>query len=149
VERDNSLLFTPLLWTVADGRAAPNDVVVPIRKFQRGRHFHVLQAEVREIDLEHRVVLTSAGERPYDTLVIAVGSVTAVPDLPGLHEHAQVFDTPADAVELRNRLIDAVEAAHNALDPQERREWLTFVVSGGGDTGVELAAVISSYLHGG
>lgn len=149
VDRDNSLLFTPLLWTVADGRTAPTDVVVPIRPFQRGRPFHALQAKVKRIDLQRRVVLTAAGERPYDMLVLALGSVTSVPDLPGLREHARVFHTPADAVELRNRLIDAVEAAHNALDPQERREWLTFVVSGGGDTGIELAAVISNYLRGG
>jgi NADH dehydrogenase len=149
VDSDNSLLFTPLLWTVAEGRAEADDVVVPIRAFQRHREFHVLKAEVRRIDVERRVVLTAAGESPYDTLVIALGSITAVPDLPGLREHVQVFHSPADAIELRNRLIDAVEAAHNALDPQERREWLTFVVSGGGDTGVELAATISTYLRSG
>lgn len=149
VDRDNSLLFTPLLWTVADGRAEPDAVVVPVRAFQRGTHFHVLQAAVRHIDLERREVMTTAGARHYDTLVLALGSVTSVPNLPGLREHARVFHTPADAIELRNRLIDAVEAAHNAQDPQERREWLTFVVSGGGDTGIELAAVISTYLRGG
>src|SRR5260370_24809359 len=49
VDRDNSLLFTPLLWTVADGRSDPNDVVVPIRGFQRGRQFHVLHAEVQRV----------------------------------------------------------------------------------------------------
>jgi NADH:ubiquinone reductase (H+-translocating) len=149
IDRDNSLLFTPLLWTVADGRSDPNDVVVPIRMFQRGRGFHVLQAQIQHIDLARRVVETSAGQRPYDFLVLALGSVTAVPDLPGLREHALVFHTPADAMQLRNRLIDAIEAAHNAQDSTERREWLTFVVSGGGDTGVELAAVICDYLHNG
>lgn len=149
VDRNNSMLFTPLLWIVADGRADPNTVVVPIRDFQRGRRFHVLQAAVDAIDLERRVVTTSAGERHYDSLVLALGSHTALPDLPGVREHARIFGTPANAVELRNRLIDAVEAAHNALDPEERREWLTFVISGGGDTGIELAAVISTYLRGG
>lgn len=149
VDRNNSLLFAPLLWTVADGRAAPDDVVVPIRAFQRGKRFHLLQAEVEKIDLDRRVVHTAAGERPYDTLVLALGSRTTLPSLPGVREHARIFSTPADAVELRNRLIDAIEAAHNALDPMERREWLTFVVSGGGDTGIELAAVIANYLHGG
>ena len=149
VDEDNSMLFTPLLWTVAEGRAESDDVVVPIRDFQRHQDYHVLKATVLRIDLERRVVFTTAGERPYDILVIAAGSMTAVPNLPGLREHAHVFHTPADAIELRNRLIDAVEAAHTADDPQERREWLTFVVSGGGDTGVELAAVISTYLHSG
>ncbi len=149
VDEDNSMLFTPLLWTVAEGRAESDDVVVPIRDFQRHRDYHVLKAAVLRIDLERHVVFTTAGERSYDTLVIATGSMTAVPNLPGLREHAHVFHTPADAIELRNRLIDAVEAAHTTDDPQERCECLTFVVSGGGDTGVELAAVISTYLRSG
>jgi NADH dehydrogenase len=149
VDDDNSLLFTPLLWTVADGRVNPNHVVIPIRSLQRGRSFHVLQAEVQRIDLQRREVHTTAGPRPYDKLVIALGSVTAVPDLPGLREHAARFHTPADAMNLRNRLIDSVEAAHNTEDPAERRARLTFVVGGGGDTGIELAATIHDYLHSG
>jgi NADH:ubiquinone reductase (H+-translocating) len=147
VDRDSALLFTPLLWTVADGRANPNDVVVPIRAFQRGRTFHLLHASVEETDLDRREVHTSAGTRSYDYLVIALGSVTAVPALPGLRERALRFHTPADAMELRNHLIDALENAHHTVDAQERREWLTFVVGGGGDTGVELAATIRDYLE--
>ena len=147
VDRDSALLFTPLLWTVADGRANPNDVVVPIRAFQRNHAFHLLHATVEEIDLDRREVRTSVGTRPYDYLVIALGSVTAVPGLPGLRERALRFHTPADAMELRNHLIDALENAHHTVDAQERREWLTFVVGGGGDTGVELAATIRDYLQ--
>lgn len=146
VDRDNDLLYTPLLWTVADGRANPNAVVVPIRAFQRDRAFHVLHATVEGIDLERREVATSAGSRPYDRLVIALGSRTALPDLPGLREHALPFHSPADALQLRNVLIDAVETAHQRGDEAERRAWLTFVVGGGGDTGVELAATIRGYL---
>src|SRR3954447_17069702 len=97
VDHDSALLFTPLLWTVADGRANPNDVVVPVRAFQRGRKFHLLHAEVQGIDLTRQEVQTPAGSRPYDVLVIALGSVTAVPDLPGLREHARVFHSPIDA----------------------------------------------------
>jgi len=146
VDRDSALLFTPLLWTVADGRADPSDVVVPVRAFQRGRKFHLLHAEVQGIDLTRQEVQTTAGSRPYDVLVIALGSVTAVPDLPGLREHARVFHSPIDALELRNHLIEAVEAAHQTEDVNERQAWLTFVVGGGGDTGVELAATIRTYL---
>ena len=146
VDRNNDLLFTPLVWTVADGRANPNDVVVPIRAFQRGRRFHVLRAEIEAIDLDARQVRTTAGDRPYDTLVVALGSRTALPDLPGLREHAHQFHSPADAMELRNHLIDAVEAAHETDDPDERQTWLTFVVGGGGDTGIELAATIHEYV---
>jgi NADH dehydrogenase len=146
VDRDSAMLFFPLLWTVAEGRADPSDVVVPVRAFQRGRRFHLLHAEVAQIDLARRLVQTSAGERRYDVLVIALGSVTAVPDLPGLRERARLFHSPIDALELRNHLIDAVEAAHQSADAAERRAWLTFVVGGGGDTGIELAATIRTYL---
>ncbi|HEV8635458.1 MAG TPA: NAD(P)/FAD-dependent oxidoreductase [Chloroflexota bacterium] len=149
VDRDNSSLFTPLLWTVADGRADVADAVVPIRAFQRGRRFHVLHAEVQGIDLDRQEVQTDAGSRPYDHLVIALGSVTELPPLPGVREHARLFRTPADAVGLRDRLIDVVEAAHRTDDTDERRSWLTVVVAGAGDTGVELASVIHSYLSAG
>jgi NADH dehydrogenase len=149
IDRNNDLLFAPLLWIVANGRANPSDVMVPIRAFQRGRSFHVLSAAVTDIDLEKRVVSTTAGDRPYDYLVLALGSITAVPDLPGLREHALLFQSPADALQLRNHLIEAIENAHRATSPEEKQEWLTFVVGGGGDTGVELAATIHSYLVGG
>jgi NADH:ubiquinone reductase (H+-translocating) len=146
VDRDNDMLFAPLLWTVANGRTNPNNAVVPIRDFQKGRQFHILHAEIESIDLDRKEVLTSAGPRPYDRLVIALGSYTAMPDLPGLRTYALPFHTPANALQLRNHLIDAVEAAHRTRDPQERLEWLTFVVGGAGDTGIELAAIIHDYL---
>lgn len=146
VERNNDLLFTPLLWTVANGRTNPNNAVVPIRDFQKGRQFHVLHAEIESIDLDHRQVQTSAGHRPYDQLVIALGSYTMMPNLPGLRTYALPFHTPSDALQLRNHLIDAIESAHQNNDEQERRAWLTFVVGGAGDTGVELAATIHDYI---
>src|SRR4051794_17571897 len=90
-DRNNDLLFAPLLWIVANGRANPSDVMVPVRTFQRGRDFHVLYTDVNRIDLEERVVTTAAGPRPYDYLVIALGSHTTLPDLPGLREHALLF----------------------------------------------------------
>jgi NADH dehydrogenase len=148
VDRSNAQLFVPLLWTVAAGRAAPTHVTVPLRSLQRARAFHLLNANVESVDLEKRVVRTSAGERGYDTLVIALGSVTAIPGAPGVREHVLTFRSPADAVELRNHLIDAVEHAHRATDPAERAMWSTFVIVGGGDTGSELAAAVRDYLRG-
>jgi NADH:ubiquinone reductase (H+-translocating) len=146
VNRDNDLLFAPLLWTVANGRASSNNVVVPIRDFQKSRRFHILHDEIKSIDLDRKEVETSHAWYPYDILVIALGSRTAMPNLPGLREYALPFHTPADALQLRNHLIDAIEAAHKATDPKERQEWLTFVVGGAGDTGVELAGVIHDYI---
>lgn len=150
IDRDNSMLFTPLLWPVANGTASPNSVVVPIRSFQPSRNFHVLHAHIEKIDLENRVVYAATAEpRPYDILVIALGSVTQVPDLPGLRQRALLFASPADALTLRNRLIDTIELAHRTSDPAEKRRCLTFVVGGGGDTGVEVAATIHDYLNSG
>lgn len=146
IDRNNYSFFHPLLWTVAAGRTSPGSVVVPVRALQNGRSFHLLHAEVTSIDLEGQTVYTSAGPRPYDYLVLAMGSITAFPPLPGLKEHALPFHSPLHAMELRNHLIDAVEAAHRATSEAERREWLTFVVGGGGDTGVELATTIREYL---
>jgi NADH dehydrogenase len=103
---------------------------------------------VQRIDLERGVVTTSAAERSYDQLVIALGSVTTVPEkIPGAREHALVFRSPADAMQLRNRIIDALEGAHQATDEAARRAWLTFVVIGGGDTGTELAATIYDFAQ--
>src|SRR5262249_59067679 len=121
VDRNNDLLFAPLLWIVANGRANPSDVMVPVRAFQHGRSFHLLYGAVTSIDLDKREVGTSAGPRPYDYLVIALRSVTAIPNLPGLRERAFLFHTPADALQLRNHLIEAIENAHQATDPAARQ----------------------------
>lgn len=149
IDRDSGMLVSALLWTVADGRSDPNDVVVPVRDLQHGRRFHLLYTTVEHIDLDQREVTTSAGVRGYDTLVIALGSVTSIPPLPGLREHAHVFHSPADALLLRNRVIEALELARQTDDPEEQRSWLTFVVGGGGDTGIELAATIHDYIKAG
>jgi NADH dehydrogenase len=146
IDRNNDLLFTPLLWTVANGRVNPNNAVIPIRDFQRNKRFQVRHAEIEHINLDQKEVRTSQGSLPYDLLVIALGSHTAVPDLPGLREHALPFHTPADALQLRNHLIDAVESAHYATNSAERQAWLTFVIGGAGDTGTELAAIVHDYL---
>ena len=148
VDRGNAQLFVPLLWTIANGSADAGDVMVPLRDHQRERSFHILRAEITGIDLDRRVVTTSAGERAYDKLVIALGSVTTIPEhIPGAREHAHVFRSPADAMQLRNRIIDAVEAAHDKPNSEERAAWLTFVVIGGGDTGTELAATIHDFIR--
>lgn len=146
VDHNNYSFFHPLLWTVASGRTSPGSVVVPIRALQEGHSFHLLHAEIESIDLEQKVVHTSAGPRPYDYLVLAMGSVTAFPNLPGLKQYALPFHSPLHAMELRNHLIDAVEIAHQCDNEQDKKAWLTFVVGGAGDTGVELAATIREYI---
>src|SRR5918995_295453 len=87
VDRDGSLLFTPLLWTVADGRTDATNVVVPVRAFQRGRRFHVLHAEVERIDLDRREVVTAAGSLAYHTLVVAGGGDTGIELAATIHDY--------------------------------------------------------------
>jgi NADH:quinone reductase (non-electrogenic) len=81
--------------------------------------------------------------------VLGLGSVTAVPDIPGLRDHALLFHSPADALQLRNHIIDAIEKAHQCENMEDRKAWLTFVVGGGGDTGCELVATIWDYAVNG
>jgi len=144
VNRDDAMLYTPLLWKVAAGEIPARDAVIPYHDVDQG--FAVLTAEVEKIDLERRQVRTSAGVHPYDVLVVALGSVPAVPDLSDVRRNALTFHTLSDAVGVRARLRKAVEAARDEPDPAERRALLTAAVVGGGDTGVELAATMREYL---
>ena len=145
VDRTNHHLFQPLLYQVATATLAPTDITAPIRWLLRHqRNASVLLAEATGIDVERRVVKVDRepGELPYDYLVLAAGSRHAYfgheewePVAPGLK-------SLADAVELRRRFLLAFERAEWATDPAERRAWQTFVVIGGGPTGVELAGMI-------
>jgi NADH dehydrogenase len=109
--------------------------------------------EVEAIDLDARKVIVSPGFRPvqtvlsYDYLVIALGSVTNFYGMPGMIENAMPFRTLADALAVRNHLIHALEEADCEDDPELRRKLLTFVVGGGGFSGVEAIAELNDFIH--
>jgi NADH dehydrogenase len=139
VSRDNFLLMTPLLFEVCSGTLDLRHCCFPIRAFLRAARF--VEATVQSIDLEQQVVhLTAAGESGalgYDQLVLALGSTTNQKMIPG-SEHAFTFKTLADALVLRNHVIECFERAAVEQDPDRKCRLLTFVIVGGGLVGVEL-----------
>jgi NADH dehydrogenase len=149
ISRDNFLLMTPLLFEVCSGTLDLSHCAFPIRSFLRRTRFG--EATVRDIDLERRVVhLTEAGETrelAYDQLVLALGTSTNRVMIPG-SEHALTFKTLADALLLRNHVIERLERADAEPDPERKRTLLTFVIIGGGLVGTELFGELTAFVHG-
>jgi NADH dehydrogenase len=145
VDRTNHHLFQPLLYQVATAVLAPSDITVPIRwVLRRQRNVLVLMAEVDRIDAEARVVYLDGGTRelPYDYLVVATGARHSYFGRDEWEPLAPGLKSIADAYEMRRRFLTAFEIAEKVDDPAVRDAYLTFVVIGGGATGVELAGVI-------
>jgi len=140
INRENYCVYQPMLPEVISGSIGLTDVVSPIR--QLSPHTELITREVLNIDLKNKIVTVSPGFRPrsleipYDYLVIALGGVTDHSSRPGLLEHAMPFRTLADALALRSHLIHVLEEAEVESDPQFRKKLLTFVVAGGGFSGV-------------
>lgn len=145
VDRSNHYLFQPLLYQVAMAGLAPAEIAVPIRSILRNQeNARVLLADVTAVDLAaRRITLEQAPPIDYEFLVLATGAQTSYF---GHDEWARVapgLKDLDDAVEIRRRVLLAFEAAEREGDPALRRRHLTFVVIGGGPTGVELAGAIA------
>jgi NADH:ubiquinone reductase (H+-translocating) len=145
VDRMNHHLFQPLLYQVAAGALAPSDCASPIRPaLKRSSNTAVLMAEVTDVAADRRQVVLDRGDRlDYDSLIVACGAQTSYF---GHDEWRRVtcgLKTVADAIDLRKRFYAAFEAAERTDDPDERAELLTFVVVGGGPTGVEIAGELA------
>ena len=151
VSRDNYFLFQPMLSEVVSGNIEPPHIVNPIRRLCPFTNFY--QAKIEEIDVENRNVKISYPGHPdyryvpYDHLVVAVGSSTDLTSIPGIAEHAFPFRTLGDALFLRNHLIEVLESAEVEENAEHKRGLLTFVVAGGGYTGVEVAAEINDFVR--
>lgn len=148
VNRENYFLFTPLLHEVATGGLAPNTIVEPLRSILGCGHTDIVLGEAQRVRLADKVVVTSAGEVAYDTLVVALGAETNYYGTPGAEQHAHVLKSMRDAIGLKQRCIDLFEAASAEPDRAKREALLRFVVVGGGPTGVELAAELSEFVSG-
>lgn len=143
IDRENHHLFQPLLYQVAMAALSPADIAVPIRNLFAGAvNIRVIKTEAHSVDLENRRVLTDAGDYSYDYLLLACGATHAYfgheewePCAPGLK-------TLPQATEIRRRVLEAFETAERETQSDVRRRHLTFVVVGGGPTGVELAGAI-------
>jgi NADH dehydrogenase len=143
VDRRNFHLFQPLLYQVATGGLSPADIASPLRAvLNRQQNTRVLQGEALDFDLERRRVILRDGELPYDTLIVATGAVPTYFGHPEWEPEAPGLKTVEDALEIRRRVFTAFEAAERETDPATRQALLTFVVVGGGPTGVELAGAL-------
>ncbi len=151
VNRENYLVFQPMLPEVISGSVGIADTTTPLRRFVPGVRLHV--RDVEGVDLHARQVICSPGFRPrplilpFDHLVLALGNVTDFRGLTGLAEHAMPFKTHGDALALRNHVIRVLEEAESERDAQLRARLLTFVVAGGGFSGVEVIAELHDFVR--
>jgi len=144
VDRRNFHLFQPLLYQVATGALSPANIAAPIRSLlKREKNVRVLLGEATGVDAERRLLLLSGGELPYDTLVVAAGVRHHYFGREDWERLAPGLKTIEDATEMRRRILLAFEKAERETDPLQRRALLTFIVVGGGPTGVELAGALS------
>lgn len=141
VDKENFFQFNPLLPAVAVGAVETRHIVWPLRAMARHRHVRFHKNKAIRIDLDaRRVTLHNGLVEPWDTLVVAVGSVSHHFGVPGAEAHTYPFKTLVDAMRLRARVIELFEMAEQARSDAQRRRLLAFVVVGGGVTGVEVAA---------
>ena len=151
VSRENYIVFQPMLPEVISGSIGLLDVITPIRRLCPNTNLYTRTIE--SIDLQHRSVQSTAGfgtrqhHLHFDHLVVALGNVTSFAGSPGLAEYALPFKYLGDALALRNRLIHTLEEADIEQDPEVRRALLTFVVAGGGFSGVEAVAELNDFVR--
>lgn len=145
VDRHNHHLFQPLLYQVATASLSASDIAVPIRRQFRGfANVEVLLDEVVDVDRREKRVLTKAsGPHAYDYLIVASGASYAYFGHPQWRRRCHALKSLMDATTIRNRLLAAFERAERAGPEDEKTRAITFVVVGGGPTGVELAGAIA------
>ncbi|MCB9565872.1 MAG: NAD(P)/FAD-dependent oxidoreductase [Myxococcales bacterium] len=144
VDRRNHHLFQPLLYQVATAGLTGPDIAAPIRRIlRRQRNATVLLAEVIGVDVDGRRVHLRDGELAYDYLIVAAGAGNFYFGHDEWARHAPGLKSIEDALEVRGRVLYAFEAAEREADAERRRACLTFVVVGGGPTGVELAGALA------
>jgi NADH dehydrogenase len=149
VSPENYMLFTPMLPEAASGTLEPRHVVVPLRMMCP--HAELLLGEAQAHDADRKRVRVQVGERifwvHYSNLVVALGSIVRSLPIPGLAEHALGFKSLADAIHLRNHVLERLEYAAADPSPAHRRRELTFVFVGAGYAGVEALAELADLVH--
>jgi len=144
VDRRNFHLFQPLLYQVATGALSPANIASPLRAILKHQlNVRVLLAEVVDFDVPGGRVILDDGSLSYDTLILAAGAGHHYFGHPEWEPYAPSLKTVDDATAIRRRVLMAFEKAERELDSERRCGWLTFVVVGGGPTGVELAGAIA------
>lgn len=147
IDRHNYHLFQPLLYQVAIAGLVPAQIAYPLRTiFRRQNNLTFQMGEVTSIDFKERYVRTNGSVIAYDYLVLAVGGQTNFFGLSGVQEHAFQLKSIESATGTRNHLLRMFELASREADPERRRALLTFVVVGGGPTGVETAGALAELI---
>lgn len=148
IDKRNFHLFQPLLYQVATGTLSPADISSPLRAIlSRQKNVRVLMEEAIDIDPDTQTVITRRESIPYDSLIVATGVSHHYFGNEHWKTTAPGLKTVEDALEMRRRIFMAFEAAEKETDPEKRKAWLTFVIVGGGPTGVELAGAIAELAH--
>jgi NADH:ubiquinone reductase (H+-translocating) len=152
VSDQNAMLFHPMLAEVSGASISPLDVVNPLRIFCRNTSFYL--GAVREIDLERRILEFSPGPfvreatLQFEHLVLALGSIVDVSRVPGMAEHGNLMKNVGDAIRLRTEVLQRLEEAAVSPDQAVRRRLLTFLVVGGGYSGVETIGQLVDLIRG-
>jgi NADH dehydrogenase len=147
VDRNNYHTFYPLLYQVAAAEIGPTAIAYPVRSILRGTGGRFRMADVQGLDLDHNRVLTSTGPIEYDVLIVGIGSVPRFFGVEGAREYAFPLRTMDEAIPLRHHILARFERAARA-ESTNRKGSLTFVIVGGGPTGVEYAAALAELVHG-
>ncbi len=148
IDKRNFHLFQPLLYQVATGTLSPSDISAPLRSvFSKSKNTKVLLGEVKHIDPTAQQVILDDEVVPYDTLIVATGANHSYFGKENWEKVAPGLKTVEDAIEMRRRIFGAFEAAEKETDPEKRLAFLTFVIVGGGPTGVELAGAIAELAY--
>jgi NADH dehydrogenase len=143
VDRTNHHLFQPLLYQVAMAGLSPADIAAPIRSIlSHYRNIRVLQGEIRSLDLDRNVAVADFGELAFDYLILACGARHSYFGHDEWEEYAPGLKNLEQATEIRRRVLLAYEEAERSKSSEDRKRFLTFVIVGGGPTGVELAGAI-------
>jgi len=149
IDRNNYHTFIPMLYQVATATVDPQQVVYPIRRlFRHSPAVRFLNAEVTAVDFENQRVHTDGISLDYDYLILATGSQSQYLGVPGAPKHSLPMRSLSEAIAIRNHVLRCCEQAAKTADPAERRRLLTFVIVGGGPTGVELAGALTELLPG-
>jgi NADH dehydrogenase len=148
IDRRNFHLFQPLLYQVATGGLSPANIASPLRAvLKRQRNTRVLLGEVVQFDLERRLAILKDGTEPYDSLIVATGSRHHYFGHPEWEQFAPGLKSIEDATTIRRRILSAFELAERCGNSEDCRALMTFIIVGGGPTGVELAGAIGEVAH--